>query len=63
MTISRPRRFTPQPINGIFGFVQQLAQDGLLKGKTMGVDSTNLEANAAMKSIRALRTGECYMRA
>ena len=28
------------------------AQDGgLLKGKTMGVDATDLEANAAMKSI------------
>jgi hypothetical protein len=32
------------------------AQDGLIRGKTIGVDSTTLEANAAMKSIvRAIR--------
>ena len=35
-----------------FGLVLQAAEKyGLLKGKTIGVDATNLEANASMKSI------------
>src|ERR1700704_522288 len=33
---------------------------GLIKGKTIGVDSTTLEANAAMKSIVRRDTGESY---
>ena len=28
-----------------------LQQEGLLKGKTLGVDATTLEANATMESI------------
>src|SRR5271154_3909597 len=45
----------------IFSFVlEQLAQAGLVKGKTIGVDSTTLEANAAMKSIVRRDTGESY---
>src|ERR1700716_3578289 len=32
----------------------------LVKGKTIGVDSTTLEANAAMKSIVRRDTGESY---
>ena len=36
----------------VFQFVLQMVQErGLLKGQTVGVDSTLLEANAAMKSI------------
>ena len=36
----------------VFSFVLPLVEErGLLKGKTVGVDSTLLEANAAMKSI------------
>jgi transposase len=43
----------------VFEFVLKLAADrGLLKGKTVGVDSTTLEANAAMKSIVRRDTGE-----
>ena len=34
---------------------------GLIKGGTIGVDSTTLEANAAMKSIVRRDTGESYM--
>ena len=34
---------------------------GLIKGKTIGVDSTTLEAHAAMKSIVRRDTGEGYM--
>ena len=37
-----------------------MAQSGLIKGKTIGVDSTTLEANAAMKSIVRRDTGESY---
>jgi transposase len=42
-----------------FQFVLKLAAEkGLLQGKTVGVDSTTLEANAAMKSIVRKETGE-----
>ena len=37
-----------------------LAKEGLLKGKTIGVDATTLEANAAMRSIIRHDTGEGY---
>lgn len=43
----------------VFVFVLKIAaQKKLLKGKTVGVDSTTLEANAAMKSIERKDTGE-----
>ena len=38
--------------------LQLVADKGLLKGKTVAVDSTTLEANAAMKSIVRRDTGE-----
>lgn len=45
----------------IFTFVLKvLAEKGLLKGKTLGIDSTTMEANAAMKSIVRRDTGEGY---
>ena len=45
----------------VFVFVLKIAADKkLLKGKTVGVDSTTLEANAAMKSIERKDTGEDY---
>lgn len=37
-----------------------LAKEGLLKGRTVGVDATNLEANAALRSIVRRDTGEGY---
>jgi transposase len=37
-----------------------LAKEGLLKGKTIGVDATTLEANAAMRSIARKDSGESY---
>src|ERR1700683_2696349 len=63
VTISRTRRLIHEATHQrIFSFVlQQLAQAGLLRGKTIGVDSTTLEANAAMKSIARRDTGESYM--
>jgi transposase len=43
----------------VFCFVLELADaKGLLKGKTVGVDATTLEADAAMKSIVRRDTGE-----
>jgi transposase len=63
VTISRTRRLIHAATHQrIFTFVlEQLAQAGLIKGKTIGVDSTTLEANAAMKSIVRRDTGESYM--
>jgi transposase len=53
VTISRTRRLIgAETHQRIFGWVlERLAEGGLIKGKTLGVDSTTREANAAMKSI------------
>ncbi len=63
VTISRTRRLIDgETHQRIFTWVlERLAQSGLIKGKTIGVDSTTLEANAAMKSIVRRDTGESYM--
>jgi transposase len=63
VTISRTRRLIDAETHQqIFTWVlERLAQAGLIKGKTIGVDSTTLEANAAMKSIVRRDTGESYM--
>jgi transposase len=37
-----------------------LAKSGLLKGKTIGIDATTLEANAALRSIVRRDTGQPY---
>jgi transposase len=62
VTISRTRRLIgAETHQRIFGWVlERLAEGGLIKGKTLGVDSTTLEANAAMKSIVRRDTGESY---
>jgi transposase len=59
-TLSLTRqRLPPEAFQEVFEFVLQLAHDRkLLKGKTVGVDSTMLEADAAMKSIVRRDTGE-----
>jgi len=45
----------------VFSWVlKRVAEHGLLKGKTLGVDATTLEANAAMRSIVRRDTGESY---
>jgi transposase len=63
VTISRTRRLIDAETHQrIFSWVlERLAQAGLIKGKTIGVDSTTLEGNAAMKSIVRRDTGESYM--
>src|SRR6516225_3461326 len=62
VTISRTRRLIDgETHQRIFTWVlERLAQGGLIKGKTIGVDSTTLEANAAMKSIIRRDTSESY---
>jgi transposase len=53
------QRFPLELFQEVFRFVLKLVDEqGLLKGKTVGVDSTFLEANAAMKSIVRKDTGE-----
>ncbi len=61
-TISRNRRLIDvETHQEIFAWVLKvLAEKGLLKGQTLGVDATTLEANAAMKSIVRRETGEGY---
>ena len=45
----------------VFTWVLELLADkGLIKGKTLGVDATTLEANAAMRSIIRRDTGDTY---
>jgi transposase len=62
VTISRTRRLMDEATHQrVFGWVvQQLARGGLMKGKTIGIDSTTLEGNAAMKSIVRRDTQESY---
>jgi transposase len=59
-SLTRVRDRLPLEIHtAVFQFVLQAADaKGILKGKTIAVDSTTLEANAAMKSIVRRDTGE-----
>jgi transposase len=61
-TISRTRRLIDvETHRAIFTWVQErLAAAGLLKGRTVAIDATTLEANAAMRSIVRRDTGESY---
>src|SRR4051812_41417886 len=61
-TISRTRRLMDvETHQKVFQWVlERLADRGLLKGKTVGVDATTLEANAAMRSIVRRDNGESY---
>lgn len=61
-TLSRTRRLIDLETHSeIFGFVLKLlAERGLVSGKTIGIDATTLEANAAMKSIVRREDGETH---
>ena len=61
-TISRTRRLIDlETHEAVFTWMlQRLADAGLVKGKTVGVDATTLEANAALRSIVRRDTGESY---
>jgi len=59
-TLTKVRqRLPPEVFDEMFQFVLSIAaKKRLLSGQTVGVDSTTLEANAAMKSIVRRDTGE-----
>lgn len=61
-TISRTRRLIDvETHERVFTWVlERLAKAGLLVGKTVGIDATTLEANAAMRSIVRRDTGASY---
>ena len=61
-TISRTRRLIDVETHAeVFNYILKvLANHGLIDGKTTGVDSTTLEANAAMRSIVRRDTNEGY---
>ncbi len=59
-SLTRVRDRLPLEVHvAVFQWVLRLASEkGLIRGKTVAVDSTTLEANAAMKSIVRRDTGE-----
>ena len=61
-TLSRNRRLIDlETHEEVFVWVLQvLAREKLLDGKTLGIDATTLEANAALRSIVRRDTGEGY---
>ena len=61
-TISRTRRLIDlETHRAVFTWVLQcLSTVGLVKGKTIGIDATTLEANAALRSIVRRDSGESY---
>jgi transposase len=61
-TVSRTRRLIDlETHQAVFTWIlQRLADAGLVKGKTVGIDATTLEANAALRSIVRRDTGESY---
>ena len=61
-TLSRTRRLIDVETHvSVFTWVlERLVDAGLVRGKTVGIDATTLEANAAMRSIERRDTGESY---
>ena len=61
-TVSRTRRrIDVETHEAVFTWVlQRVADAGLLKGKTVGIDATTPEANAALRSIVRRDTGDGY---
>ena len=61
-TLSRTRRLIAlETHEAVFTWVlQRLADAQLVEGHTIGIDSTTLEANAAMRSLVRRETGEAY---
>ena len=62
-TLSRTRRLLDvETHEAVFDWVATvLARKGLVRGRTLGIDGTTLEANAAMRSIVRRDTGEGYV--
>ena len=61
-TISRTRRlYWLATHKAVFGWVVKLlSEEGLISGRTVSIDGTTLEANAAMKSIVRRDNGQSY---
>lgn len=61
-TISRTRRRLDLEVHHrVFTWVlEQLAREGLVKGKTIGIDGTTLEANAALRTLVRREDGQRY---
>ncbi len=61
-TISRTRRLSAlETHRAVFTWILQcLSTAGLVKGKTIGIDATTLEANAALRSIVRRDSAESY---
>src|SRR5438552_16703714 len=61
-TISRTRRLIDVETHRkvFFWILERLRDQGLVKGKTVVIDATTLEANAAMRSIVRRDSGESY---
>lgn len=61
-SLTRVRKRLPLELHQeVFAFVVKVAREkGLVKGKTLAVDSTTLEANAAMKAIVRRDTGASW---
>lgn len=64
VTLGNTRKRLPVEVHqSVFTSVlAMLAKEGLLKGKTLGVDATTLEANAALRSIVRKDTGDDYQK-
>ena len=55
------QRLPPEVYQEVFNWVLTvLAKEGLLKGQTLAVDATTLEANAALRSVVRRDTGQGY---
>src|SRR5437660_5707416 len=61
-TLSRTRRlFSVETHRAVFRWVQKiLAEEGLVEGKTVSIDATTLEANAALRSLVRRDNGQKY---
>ncbi|MGH7839242.1 MAG: transposase [Candidatus Binataceae bacterium] len=61
-TLSRTRRlYWLETHKAVFRWVLKiLAEEGLISGRTISIDATTLEANAALKSIVRRDTGQSY---
>jgi transposase len=61
-TLSRTRRlYSVETHKAVFGWVLKiLAEEGLVEGKTISIDATTLEANAALRSLVRRDNGQKY---
>src|SRR5882672_7142849 len=60
--LSKTRRRLPHEVHeSVFGWVLKLvAEQGLVKGKRIGVDASTMEANAALRTIVRRDDGRTY---